>query len=265
MSGDSLPGTPTADDFRALARSSPWRFSTVHFTHRRREAGGTPDGEPVEAWLDRRRGRVVVRSADGLEVAEGPPYSEAVDLVCGTDDGRGAAPPGPQVVLRPDGLVARRPEDWHCAHGDPMWQDYRWTAMLDPAELAHGVDVSEVVATTLRGRPTWSAVCRPLPGPVEHPENGYTPRCGCCPLLDSPASRLQEYGPEDPGLTGADLATVYRVHLDVRTGIVVDVTPLDGTEDTGLSNELHAVDEPLDPPVDPPLGPLLDPPLEPVR
>ena len=253
MSGDSLPEVPTADDFRALARSSPWRFTTVHFTHRRqRDAGSTPDGEPVEAWLDRRLGRVVVRSSGGVEVAEGPPYGAAVSLVTCDDDAAGAVPspppPEPEVVLRPDGLVARRPEDWHFDHGDPMWQDYRWTAMLDPAELSRGVDVSEVVATTLRGRLTWSAACRPLLGAAEDRENGYTPRCGCCPLLDSAASRIHEYGREDPTLTSGDLATVYRVHLDVQTGIVVDITPLDGLDGTGLSNELHTVDAPLDPP-----------------
>lgn len=260
MSAESLPELPTADDFRALARSSPWRFTTVHFTHRRqRDAGSTPDGEPVEAWLDRRLGRVVVRSSEGVEVAEGPPYGEAVSLVtCNDDDAACAVPspspsppepePEPEVVLRPDGLVARRPEDWHYDHGDPMWQDYRWTAMLDPAELSQGVDVSEVVATTLRGRLTWSAACRPLLGAGEDWENGYTPRCGCCPLLDGPASRILEYGREDPTLTSGDLATVYRVHLDVQTGIVVDITPLDGLDGTGLSNEIHAVDALLDPP-----------------
>ena len=48
MPGTSpLPVAPGPDDFRALARSSPWRFGTLHFTHR-------ADGEdPVEAWLTR--------------------------------------------------------------------------------------------------------------------------------------------------------------------------------------------------------------------
>ncbi|MEX5298273.1 hypothetical protein RCG67_05790 [Kocuria sp. CPCC 205292] len=262
MTGTSLPDTPTAEDFRALARSSPWRFSTLHFTHRQQvDRGSTASGEPAEAWLDRRLGRLVVRSAGEVEVAEGPPYGEAVSAVACRDDGVACAgPPSsptparePELVLRPDGLVARRPEDWHYDHGDPLWQDYRWTAMLDPAELSRGVDVSDVLATTLRGRPTWSATCRPLLGDGEEWENGYTPRCGCCPLLESRASRILEYGPEDPTLTNGDLATVYRVHLDVRTGVVVDITPLDGVEGTALSNELHAVDAPLDPPVDPPL------------
>ncbi|MEX5303355.1 hypothetical protein [Kocuria sabuli] len=252
MSGELLPDTPTAADFRALAASAPWRFTTVHLTHRRQQdSGSTPDGEPVEAWLDRRIGRVTVRTAAGVEVAEGVPCSGSVDLVGRSGEGTvcAAAPPaetGP--VLRPDGLVGRRPEGWHYDHGDPMWQDYRWTAMLDPVELSRGVDVSDVLATTLRGRLTWSATCRPLLGDDDAGEEGYIPRCGCCPLLDSPASRIREYGPEDPTLTGGDLATVYCVHLDVRTGIVVDVTPLDGTAGSGLTNELHAVDEPLDPP-----------------
>ncbi|MFF0902839.1 UNVERIFIED_CONTAM: hypothetical protein RF653_04110 [Kocuria sp. CPCC 205316] len=253
MSGDALPETPTADDFRALARSSPWRFSTVHFTHRRqRDSGSAPSGAPVEAWLDRGPGRVVVRSPAGVEVAEGPPYGAAVKLVARHDDDAWCAvppPPEPEVLLRPDGLVARRPEGWHYDHGDPLWQDYQWTAMLDPVELSRGVDVSDVLATVLRGRPTWSATCQPLLGNGEEWEDGYTPRCGCCPLLDSPASRIHEYGPEDPTPTGGDLATVYRVHLDVQTGIVVDITPLDGTDGSSLSNELHAVDEPLAPPL----------------
>jgi hypothetical protein len=35
----------------------------------------------------------------------------------------------------------------------------------------------------------------------------------------------------------------------VQTGIVVDITPLDGLDGTSLSNELHAVDVPLGPPL----------------
>ena len=173
MSGDALPETLTAEDFRALARSSPWRFSTVHFTHRRqRDSGSTPSGAPVEAWLDRGLGRVVVRSSAGVEVAQGPPYGAAVRRLTCDDD----------------------------------------------------------------------AEC-PVPPPRR------SRRCGCCPLLDSPASRIHEYGPEDPTLVGGGLATVYRVHLDVQTGIVVDLTPLDGTEGNSLTNEIHDVDEPLDPPL----------------
>lgn len=84
---------------------------------------------------------------------------------------------------------------------------------------------------------------------------GYTPRCRCCPLLDSRAGRILEHGPEDPTLTDGGIPTVYCVHLDVRTGVVVDVTPLDGTGGSSLGNAIHAVDEPLDPPLGPCTGP----------
>ena len=255
MSGDPLPDVPAAADFRALAASSPWRFTTLHFTHRAQDGSrSTAMGEPVEAWLDRRIGRVTVRSSGGVGIAEGAPYGVAVRLVgCNYDDDDGvacAASPHPdtEVVRRPDGLVARRPAEWHYDHGDPMWRDYRWTAMLDPAELSRGVEVRDVAASVLRGRLTWSATCRPLIGPGEEWGNGYEPRCGCCPLLDSLASRIPEYGPEDPTMIDGDLPTEYSVRLDVQTGIVVAITPLNGTGGTILSNEIHTVDEPLDPP-----------------
>ncbi|MGQ1840155.1 hypothetical protein ACT4S2_17085 [Kocuria turfanensis] len=235
---------PDASDFRALAASSPWRFTTVHFTHRRQGHGGaTAEGGPVEAWLDRARHRVVVRTAEGVEVAESEPDGGA-----GSRTDAELLPPPAGTMLRPDGLAAQRPEDWHLDHPDPMWRDYRWAAMLDPVELCQGVDIDDVTATVLRGRATWAATCRPLAGRGEDWPGGYVPRCGCCPLLDSPAARIYEYGPEDPTLTG-DLATVYRVHLDVGTGIAVDLTPLDGTEGASLTNEIHAVDESLDPPL----------------
>lgn len=241
MSG--VPGsvTPGADDFRALARSSPWRFSAVHFSHRGKRAGAEDD-EIVEAWLDRSAHRVTVRSARGVEVAEGVPYG-----VSGIDT---AAPSrrGSEPSLRPDGLVAERPIDWHLYHGDPMWRDYRWTAMLDPAELSHGVQIDDVTTTMLRGRPTWSATCRPLLGVGEDWDGGYDPRCGCCPLLDSYASRLLEYGPDDAKLHDGDLPTTYLVQLDVQTAMVVQINAMDGRGGTVLSNEIHAVDRAVAPP-----------------
>jgi hypothetical protein len=38
--------------------------------------------------------------------------------------------------LRPDGLVARRPR--HVSYDAPLYRDYSWVAMLDPAELGDG-------------------------------------------------------------------------------------------------------------------------------
>lgn len=185
MTIEPLPVTPTSGDFRALARSSPWRFSTLHFTHRRRRHGVDACHERAEAWLDRGARRVTVRSPRGVEVSEG------------------------------------RPDGWHCDHGDPMWQDYQWTAVLNPAELSEGVDVRDVEVADVLGRLTWSAICRPLVGEGADWTGGYNPRCGCCPLLDSGASRLLEYGPDDPTLASG------------------------GGSD--LTNQIHGVDEPLEP------------------
>ena len=56
---DGGPMTVTVDAFQALARSSPWRWRTLHFRHR-------SGSEEVEAWL-RRPGRLLVRTADGRE------------------------------------------------------------------------------------------------------------------------------------------------------------------------------------------------------
>lgn len=241
--------TPTAEDFRALARSSPWRFTTVHFTHcgRRLQEAGT--AQTVEAWLDRPSRRVTVRTAGGVEVAEDVPYGASRVIL--RLPGAPAEPepaPEPEPRLRPDGLVAERPPHWHFDHGDPMWRDYQWTAMLDPDELSHGVEVEDVTTVIVRGRLTWSAICRPLMGEAEDWDDGYDPRCGCCPLLDSLASRLPEYGPAHPVLSAADLPSTYRVWLDVRTAIVVRIDALDGHRGTVLVNEIHAVDEPLDAP-----------------
>ena len=250
--------TPDAEDFRALARSSPWLFRTVHLTHRQTGYAATHRPGTVEAWLDRDAGRVTVRGDRGVEVAEGVPYSG------GDSVGDSVGDPRAGIVFRADGLVERRWEGWHYDHGDPMWRDYQWTAMLDPLELADGrwtgdehlarlpliedaapagVEITEVEEVEHHGRRTWRAVC----SPVLH---RYEPRCGCCPLLDSVASRLLEYGPEDPTLASPreELPSSYLVSLDVQTGIVVDVTPLDGDGGSSLVNVIHAVDEPLSPP-----------------
>lgn len=151
--------------------------------------------------------------------------------------------------LRPDGLVAWRPDDWHVYDGDPMWRDYQWTAMLDPAELSRGVQIDDVTTTVLRGRPTWSAICRPLMGDGEDWDGGYDPRCGCCPLLDSAASRLPEYGADDAKSHASDLPTTYLVQLDLQTAIAGQINAVDGWGGTVLSNDIHAVDRPLAPPL----------------
>lgn len=203
---------PTADDFRALARSGPWRFTSAHFT--RRGAGAGPGG--VEVWLDR-PGRMRVCTAgsertwvDGQEGCPGrtpdPTRLWARDLV---------------PTLRPDGLVTDRPPgsfpwDTHEVN-DPMYDNYRWVAMLDPLELSEAVDLTDVRETTHHGRPVWAARAVPT--------QEYAPRCGCCALLWSEVSDRDEYG-EEADLSGNDYPLAWEVVLDMATAIVVSIVPV---------------------------------------
>lgn len=234
----------TARDFRALARSSPWRFTSAHFTRRRA-------GEVVEAWLER-PGGLTVRDARGrhewvnnrqadvpgevLRGAYGLPESYTDDeLVTAYLDApvrwaRDAAP-----ALRPDGLVAQRPEDDSLEFDDPMYDNYEWVAMLDPSELAHAVELTDVRKTTHHGRLAWAARAVPV--------EGYDPRCGCCPLLWSEISDRDEAeggGPEPaPGTVWPD---AYDVVLDHATGVVVSLAAVGEStrDDLGFDVEIHS-------------------------
>ena len=209
------------DDFRALARSSPWRCSSAHVT--RRTAGDVD----VEAWLerpDRLRTRTVHRTQEWLET----PVRWARDVT---------------PITRDDGLVLVRPDDaeWpddttgHLDSEDPMYDNYRWVAMLDPRELARGVEISGVRETAHRGRVAWAARCMPT--------IDYDPRCGCCELLWSEVSIRAEAraGGPDPD-PDAVYPEAYDVVLEHATGFVVSLTPVGETsrDDLALDVEIHS-------------------------
>jgi len=211
--------TPSADTFAALARSSPWRWSTLRFTVSW-PADPWKTGA-VRAWL-RRPDVLRVEALDGvlLQVVREPP------------DVRRAVP-----VLRPDGLVAGRPAPWASGTDAPMHQDYHWVAMLDPAELAD-VDVGSPTEVEHHGRPAWEAVVVPTPG--------YEPRCGCCPLLRSREVDLLEYD-DRPEYVLAAYPDAFRVRLDVGTGVCVLTEELGGrTPGKGHDLRIEAVDEAMD-------------------
>jgi hypothetical protein len=247
---------PTPDSFRALARSSPWRWRTLHFLHR-----GGRDSRQVEAWV-RRPGELLVRDADGREHrVSGLPYSSAVSVVTmSTEVGWVAPVPIPprhvlphevQPALRPDGLVAQRPPDVLRHPGDvvvdyddPMWSSYRWVAMLDPVELSHHVDVRDPRVDEVAGREVWRAFLTA--------EEGYSPRCGgnCCELLWSDVSRRCEFDdPADapPARPGTTYPDCYDVSLDVQTGVVVRCRPVGADVDHAwLEVDILEVDANLD-------------------
>lgn len=200
----------TEDTFRALARSSPWRFTALHFTWRT-----WPDAD-VECWL-RRPGRLRVRDARGDRVVE----EEASAL--------------PEPILRADGLVASRPRAYTHDIDDPMWDNYVFVSMLDPEELSEDVTLSDLRSEPLAGRETWWA--RAVPG------EGYEPRCGCCPLLWSRISDWYEYGDRVPGWeppAGTVYPEAYDIALDVATGVVVRLSPVGGSRpDLAFETTIH--------------------------
>ena len=237
----------TEERFRALARSSPWRWQTLRFTLVRRPER-EPFGAGVRACL-RRPGLLRVENLDGdlvRVVHEEQPRT--VGLLT-TDGGRDVPLEEPRSVapvVDADGLVRERP--WMLNYDAPMFQDYHWVAMLDPVELADGHDGGPgTVLRDLRevdhhGRRAWEAVLEPT--------DAYDPRCSCCSLLLSAVSEEREAeagGPtirsRDPGFRFAD---AHRVRLDVETGVCVYAEQQGGDRD-GYHHRMRieAVDEPM--------------------
>ncbi|KRF19744.1 hypothetical protein ASG90_20140 [Nocardioides sp. Soil797] len=235
----------TEDSFRALARSSPWRWQGLHF----RRHGD----EPVEAWVDR-PGRLRVVDADGRvtnEVVDLSDGSGVVSMVSvySTDD---EVPPRKptlvrqwpheaQPVLDSDGLVTERPDDFverdgdlvTIDYGDPMYVNYHWVAMLDPRELADHTSITELRTDEHRGRPVWRARVEPV--------DGYDPTCGCCALLWSEISDRDEYDDDDSWRSDPNrlYPAAYDVALDVETGVVVLLEPIgESSEDNRLDVEI---------------------------
>ena len=214
--------TLTADDVRALALSSPWLWTSLHLTHR-------DHAREVEAWLQRPDLVRVRRPGRPDLVERRDTVGSTAVLVRATTDGEEPwTPPARRRAAeieperRPDGLVRARPEGWDIDYDELFHENYRWVAMLDPAELAVGVEMTDVRVEERQGRETWSAQVRAV--------EGYDPRCSCCPLLWSEVSDLLEaesmsfkYGtPQGPWPEAYDVA------LDRTTGVVVSVRPVGG-------------------------------------
>lgn len=226
--------TPTADDVRALALSSPWLWTSLHLTHR-------DDRREVEAWLEW-PDLVRVRHPGGLEHVERQDTSgpSAVLISASTDGRPRELPPRRRAAelepeRRPDGLVRARPDDFRLDYDELFYENYRWVAMLDPVELAVGVEMTDVRAVEREGRETWTARMSAV--------EGYDARCSCCPLLWSEVSDLLEaesmnfkFGtPEGPWPSAYDVA------LDRGTGVVVSVQPV-GMEATYQRFEVSILD-----------------------
>ena len=239
---------PTPERFTRLARSSPWRWRTLRLSYA--TLGRDPDpADAAEAWLRRPDGLRVRRPDGGVHpmLVEGSRGWSAL-----SDPGDGAEAPAqllPRDVMPErdaDGLVTLRPRDPRIRYDDPMWQSYRWVALLDPVELAENVwtgnpgpvtFLGDVIELDHHGRPAWEARMATT--------EAYDPRCGCCPLL--PDARIAEL--ERPGTTAPEggWATEHRVRLDVATGVCVLAVEVRTTgEGYGHDVTILGVDEPMD-------------------
>ena len=234
---------PTIERFRALARSSPWRWATLRYVVERDPSGRERGRIRV---LIRRPKLARVEQLDGtlLGVHRDQPQT-ATPL-----SRRGKAPPvvlpGPsdvEVELDEVGLVRQRPGRWQLDTNTAMIGSYYDMALLDPVELADGGDdgpaatIEDLHVVDHRGRQAWEAVLRPTAG--------YDPLCLCCPLLLSELFEDAGLGlrEDDPGFVYPD---GHRVRLDVATGVCVFIEQIGGTRSgSGHDITIEAVDEPM--------------------
>ncbi|MBK5221878.1 MAG: hypothetical protein JJE52_03180 [Acidimicrobiia bacterium] len=246
---------PTPERFVRLARSSPWRWRTlaliVHdgWTH-----------APCRARLRRPDG-IRIETLDGTLVHAGRQTPNTGVLLYAVDRTSGVAAPSASPsrvvptwphevppVLDDEGLVITRPSSIEVHYEEPFFQNYRWVAMLDPAELADGTartDEGETVAGTVvdevravehRGRAAWEAVVRPT--------DAYDPRCTCCALMRNAQTDADEGLPDGAETTpGYVYAEAHRMTLDVATGVCVHSEEIGGSQPgSGHEVAIEAVD-----------------------
>jgi hypothetical protein len=218
---------PSILQFRRLAQSSPWRWTSVEFTR-------SPDrfDTGVHAWI-RRPGAMRVEENGGRVVVHKArrPFDGAMAT---RNDGRllpvqGRWPSTVVPIYDADGLVESVPPETHgpsVEWDDPMFDDYLWVAMLNPVELARSahdttsgptVDLANVAVVTHHGRTAWEAVATPTAA--------YDPRCDCCPMLAGEFVD-DEWIPGPPST----------VRLDVRTGICVYLETEGSARDLDILN-----------------------------
>lgn len=211
---------PTPERFRRLARSAPYRWRALVL-----EGTWGPSVQPVRVRVEQ-PDRVRIEGLDGAVVFDGRQGSlgGAAALPATGQHQPGAPPLLPAPHLDEDGLARAERQPWNDGPDVPMWQDYRFVAVLDPYELSEGVDLLELRAVEHGGRPAWEALLRPTPG--------YAPRCTCCPLMRTPHTDLAEGLEQLPAYADA-----HRVRLDVGTGVCVRAREVGGPA-TGQGHDL---------------------------
>ncbi|MHA7306347.1 hypothetical protein ACX80E_14050 [Arthrobacter sp. TMN-49] len=229
----------TADTFRHICRSSPWRWQSVRFElHRKFPAdgvGGPPESAggkgsqdtapALQCWV-RRPGALRVETLAGTLLASTTRINESRDslFISGNRKPWLLPPPLVNPVRDGNGFVVRRPE---ALYGEPAYGSGRFSAALDPVELAgdrpvpleapfaNVAEISDIAQVSHQGRPAIEAVLSP--------NASYHPTFADAPLLF-------------PGRTA--------VRIDLETGICVASQSLDGdTAGAGHWMVLLGIDE----------------------
>jgi hypothetical protein len=213
--------------FRNLCRSSPWKWQSLRFEYWDEPftEGPDPAAPFVRAWL-RRPGALRLETADGLVLHSTTGINDSRDglYVSATRKSWLLPPHLVTPVYDGHGLVRRRPE---ASYGEPGFGNGRFSAALDPVELAgnapvplefpgsNTVEVQEIGYLEHEGRPALEAVV--LPTAAYHPAYPSAPLC----------------------LPGRS-----RIRVDLGTGVCVASHSLEpGTDEYGHWLRILAVDE----------------------
>jgi len=213
--------------FRNLCRSSPWKWQSLRFEYWDEPFAEAPDPAAplVRAWL-RRPGALRLETADGLVLHSTTGINDSKDgfYVSATRKSWLLPPHLVAPVYDDGGLVRRRPE---AAYGEPGFGNGRFSAALDPVELAgnapvplefpgnNAVAITDVRRADHEGRQVLEAVVSPTA--AYHATDPAAPLC----------------------MPGKNL-----VRIDLETGVCVSSRSLEGpTADYGHWLRVIAVDE----------------------
>ncbi len=223
----SAAATDLTTVFRNLCRSSPWKWHSLRFEYWDEPFDSAPDPAAplVRAWL-RRPQALRLETAEGAVLHSTTGINDSKDgLYISATRKSWLLPPQLVAPVYDDGgLVRRRPE---AAYGEPGFGNGRFSAALDPVELAGNAPV-----------------------PLEFPgsnavevEDVHRFEHDGRPVLEATVTPTASYRPADPAaplcLPGRN-----RIRIDVETAVCVASQSLE-TDTSGYGHWIRvlAVDE----------------------